>query len=117
MATQTETVMSTNASGLLSLKGDHGFYTLIGYTRPPVDGSEPRMDDLASDNPAYREIRRAKVIDVRGIEDQFTLEKNGFQFYKLPKIAGDNQVDFTNEGDPKIMSIYYAAMSQWFADV
>ena len=93
----------------------HGIQTLIGYTRPPVDGGEPSMDDLTSEHPLYRDIRSSHVYDVRGFEDQFTLETHGFQYFKLPSIPGQGVVDFENELDRNIMGIYYAGMSEWFA--
>ena len=114
MATTTTEVVQERPS-TVKLVGGHDFKTLIGYTRPPVDGSEPSMDDLASDHPTYREVRYAKVYDARGIEDQFRLQEHGFQYYKLPSIPGDGIVEFTNELDSKIMSLYYAGMSEWFA--
>ena len=113
MATQTQTI----SANLLSLPAKHDFTTLIGYTRPPADGSQPSMDDLASEHPLYRDIRKATVFDVRGSEDRFKLEEHGFRYYKLPNIPGEGVVDFTNEEDPKILGIYYAGMSQWFAQV
>lgn len=113
MEALTKTVLACDAS----LYVPHDFTTLIGYTRPPVNGGEPRMDDLASDNPTFREIRETRIRDLRGMEDGFTLEKNGFQYYKLPQVPGDGIVDFTNEGDPRILDLYYAGMATWFAKV
>ena len=113
MATITETLPAT----LQSLTGKHDFTTLIGNTRPPSDGSKPHMDDLASENPLYRDLRRATVFNVRGSENQFTLEEHGFQYYKLPDIPGAGIVDFQNENDQMILGLYYPGMAKWFAGV
>ena len=75
------------------------------------------MDDLASENPVYRDIRKAKVHDVRGQEGSFNLEEHGFQYYKLPAIPGEGTVDFHNEQDPMILGIYYPGIAEWFAGV
>ena len=93
------------------------FETLIGYTRGPADGSEPSVDDLASENPVYRDIRKAKVHDVRGQEGLFNLEEHGFQYYKLPAIPGEGTIDFHSEQDPLILGIYYPGIAEWFAKV
>ena len=95
----------------------HTFNAEIGYTLRPLDGTQPPMDDLANENPLYREVRRAKISNVRGTEHNFTLEENGFQYFKLPSIPGDGLVDFENEGDPKILELYYKGISEWFAGV
>lgn len=112
MATQTQT---TRSETLLLKNECRDFTTLIGYTLAPADGSQPRMDDLASDHPLFREVRTAAVSDVRGRENDFTLEKNGFQYFKLPEVPGEGIVDFTDENDPKIMGMYYSGMCDWFA--
>ena len=111
MATEIQTVPVK----AIPLKAGHDFTSLIGYTRPPINGSPPHMDDLATDNPLYREVRTAKIMDVRGRDEKFNLEQHGFQYFKLPQIPGDGIVDFTNEEDPKIMGVYYAGMADWFA--
>ena len=116
MATQTE--IAPLGPLTLELKagpGTRDFTTFIGYTRAPADGTEPRMDDLASDHPLYRDVREARVIDVRGSRTDFNLETHGFQYYKLPQVPGEGLVDFQDENDSKIMSLYYAGMCEWFA--
>jgi hypothetical protein len=109
------TTTADEAVQTIRVVAKHDFQTLIGYTRPPPAGGEPSMDDLASEHPLYRDVRSANVYDVRGFEDQFTLETNGFQYFKLPSIPGQGIVEFQNELDPKIMGVYYAGMSEWFA--
>lgn len=109
------TTTTDEAVQTITIVAKYDIQTLIGYTRPPADGTEPSMDDLASEHPLYRDVRSANVFDVRGFEDQFTLETDGFQYFKLPSIPGQGVVDFENELDPKIMGIYYAGMSEWFA--
>lgn len=115
MATQTQT--QTAIENSFKIKAKHDFNTLIGYTKRPLYGGEPPMDDLASENPIFRDVRKAKVVDLRGAEDKFTLEKHGFQYYKLPEIPGNGIVDFTDENDPRILQLYYPGMSEWFAKV
>ena len=55
------------------------------------------------------------MYDVRGFEHQFNLEEHGFQYYKLPHIPGEGIVYFNDEQDPTILGVYYAGMSEWFA--
>ena len=72
------TTTTANEAITIKVVAKHDIQTLIGYTRPPVDGGEPSMDDLTSEHPLYRDIRSSYVYDVRGFEDQFTLETHGF---------------------------------------
>ena len=109
------TTTADEAAQTIRVVAKHDIQTLIGYTRPRAGGGEPSMDDLASEHPLYRDVRSANVYDVRGFEDQFTLETQGFQYFKLPSIPGQGVVEFENELDPKIMGIYYAGMAEWFA--
>ena len=111
----TTTNTTTHDAGKIKLAAAHDFRTLIGYTRPPADGSEPSMDALASEHTLYRDVRNANVYDVRGLEDKFNLEEHGFQYFKLPRIPGERVVNFKNESDPKILGIYYTEMAEWFA--
>lgn len=111
----TATITVDEAIPPLKLIAKHDIKTMIGYTRPPATGGEPSMDDLASEHPLYRDVRTADVYDVRGFEDQFTLEENGFQYFKLPSIPGEGVVNFENESDPMILAVYYQGMAEWFA--
>ena len=108
MAAQKQTQMIAASS--LSIHAKHDFATLIGYTVPPADGSEPSMDDLASEHPVYRDIRQAKIDDVRGNEDRFTLDKHGSQYYKLPSIPGDGSYERERSKDSGRLLPWHVSM-------
>lgn len=92
-------------------KGD--FTTTIGYTLPPSDGVNLDMNELSLEKPQYREIRQVKLHDVRGAQQDFTLDEHGFQYYKLADVPGEGEVEFTNNEDPKIKKIHYKGMEKW----
>ena len=63
----------------------------LTYAIPPPDGSRAytRMDfdpDTASDQLRNwtEDIRKVAIEDVRGKEDEYTLDSTGFQFYRRP---------------------------------
>lgn len=93
----------------------HDFTAAVGYTVPAADGANIDMNDLSMETPAFREVRQVKVHDVRSTQEKFTLDKHGFQYYKLPSIPGAGEVDFTNNDDPKIPQVHYKGMADWFA--
>lgn len=93
----------------------HDFVTAIGYTVPAADGSNIEMDDLSLEKPAFREVRQVKIHDVRDAHEDFTLDEHGFQYFKLPDIPGEGEIDFSNNDDPNIMKIHYKGMSDWLA--
>jgi hypothetical protein len=109
------TIQGQLTSSQLSSNTKHDFTGYVGYTCAPSDGSALNMDDLARDDPLFREVRSVHVEDVRGSEDTFNLEEHGFQYFKLPHIPGDGEIDFYNEEDPSILMIHYPGMAEWFA--
>lgn len=81
----------------------HDVITTFNYYKDPGDGSSP--PSIFVDKPeTYQlpaETRSALVHDIRGTEDKFTLDKNGFQIYKHQSV----EKDFVN--DEHIKKVYY----------
>lgn len=119
--TLTETVavmaLPLGTVNMTPVKDSHDFETTIGYTRGLADGSEPSMDDLAADKPGSTDVRRVKVHDIRGMAKSPTLDVNGFQAFMMNKIPGEDLIDWNNEKDPNIRSVYYQGLGEWFAGV
>ncbi|KAF2451271.1 hypothetical protein P171DRAFT_347138 [Karstenula rhodostoma CBS 690.94] len=79
-------------------------YRLEEETSVLADGTSPETYDRVS------EPHNVTVRDVRGKEDQFTLDKNGFQFYKHVS----REKDFLD--DEKIKAEYYPETEQLLKD-
>lgn len=79
-------------------------HTVLHYHKPNEDGSPPHPTYVDRPETYDRpfEVHPVTVQDVRGKENQFTLDGNGFQFYK--NIAAEK--DFLD--DEKIKDGYYA---------
>lgn len=110
-------LMNTDDFGVEQSAKDtkHDLITTIGYTIPAADGGNIDMNDLSWEKPAYRDARQVRVHDVRGAEDHFSIDEHGFQYYKLPFIPGEREIDFANSDDPNIKDIHYKGMADWSA--
>lgn len=106
---------SANEPSYPTKDGSRDFVTQLGYTIPAADGGNISMDDLATENPTFREVRQVKIHDVRDSPEDFKLDVHGFQYHKLPSIPGEGEVDFFNHDDPKIAEIHYKGMADWYA--
>jgi hypothetical protein len=77
--------------------------TVLHYFKPNADGSPPNPTYVDKPETFYREpdSHDVTVRDVRGKEDQYALDANGFQFYKHVS----KEKDFLD--DEKIKAEYY----------
>ncbi|KAL1598002.1 low-affinity methionine permease [Paraconiothyrium brasiliense] len=82
--------------------------TVLHYFKPNADGSPPAPTYVDRPETYIREpeTHNVTVRDVRGKEDQFTLDKNGFQIYKHVS----KEKDFLD--DEKIKAEYYPETEQ-----
>ena len=84
-------------------QGTHDVFTTFNYYKDPGDGSPP-PPNIVNKPETYQqpaETRSAIVHDIRGTEDQYTLDKNGFQIYKHQSV----EKDFVD--DEHIKQVYY----------
>ncbi|KAJ4301738.1 hypothetical protein N0V90_003831 [Kalmusia sp. IMI 367209] len=86
--------------------------TVLHYYKPNEDGSPPHPTYVDKPETYFREAETHPVTvrDVAGKEDQYTLDGNGFQFYKHVS----KEKDFTD--DEKIKAEYYPETEQLLKD-
>lgn len=86
--------------------------TVLHYYKPNADGSPPHPTYVDRPETYERpfEVHPTTVRDVAGREDQYTLDGNGFQFYKHTSA----EKDFLD--DEKIKAGYYAETEQLLKD-
>jgi hypothetical protein len=86
--------------------------TILNYYKPNEDGSPPHPTYVDRPETYERPVEPHSVIvhDVRGRESDYTLDGNGFQFYRNTS----NEKDFLDE--EKIKSGYYAEVEQLLKD-
>ena len=72
------------------------------YTTPPPGRSEHNLGD---------DPRPVVVHDARGREDEFSLDKNGFQFVKYPSV----EKEF--DDDERIQNVYYPEVEKLLKEV
>ena len=104
-----QTLQSTTPS---TTSGPQDVHTVLHYYKPNADGSPPHP--TYTDRPeTYErpfEVHPATVRDVRGSENKYTLDGNGFQFYR----HSAQEKDFLD--DEQIKSGYYAETEQLLKD-
>jgi len=90
----------------------HDVETVLNYYKPNEDGSPPHPTYVERPETYDRPVEPHTVIvhDVSGQENEYTLDKNGFRFYKQTSI----EKDFVD--DDKIKSRYYAETEQLLKD-
>lgn len=84
-------------------QGTHDVITAFNYYKDPGDGGPP-PPIIVNQPQTYQqpaETHSAIVHDIRGTEDQYTLDKNGFQIYKHQSV----EKDFVD--DEHIKQVYY----------
>ena len=86
--------------------------TILKYYKPNADGSPPAPTYVDRPETYNRpsEEHNVTVRDVRGRESEFTLDGNGFQFYKHTSV----EKDFVD--DDKIKAQYYPETEQLLKD-
>jgi len=86
--------------------------TVLHYYKPNADGSPPHptYTDRPETYERPTEVHPATVRDVRGKESDYTLDKNGFQFYKHTS----EEKDFKD--DDEIKKLYYPETEQLLKD-
>ncbi|KAF7536040.1 hypothetical protein G7054_g4901 [Neopestalotiopsis clavispora] len=91
----------------------HDVDTILHYFKPNEDGSPPKPnivgDPKAFDSPTSD--HKTRITDISGQEDNFSLDKNGFQIYRHVS----QEKDFLN--DKKIKEEYYQETEQLLKDV
>ena len=87
--------------------------TVLNYFKPNADGSPPHATYVDKPETYHREnnSHNVTVRDIRGKEDQYTLDKSGFQIYKHVS----KEKDFLD--DEKIKAEYYPETEQLLKDV
>jgi hypothetical protein len=90
----------------------HHVATTLNYYKDPGDGSEPHPSYVGKPETYYRppETLDVTVHDVRGHEDQYSLDKNGFQVYSHVSL----EKDFVDE--EQIKAQYYPETEQLLKD-
>ena len=90
----------------------HDVSTQLNYYKDPGDGSEPAPSYVGKPETYERPFEPLDVVveDIRGREDQFTLDKNGFQVYRHES----KEKDFID--DDQIKSVYYPETEQLLKD-
>jgi hypothetical protein len=86
--------------------------TVLHYYKPNADGSPPRPTYVDRPETYERpsEAHPVTVRDVRGKEQDYTLDGNGFQFYKHTSA----EKDFND--DEHIKNVYYPETEQLLKD-
>lgn len=94
-------------------QGIHDVITTFNYYKDPGDGSPPPPNDVSKPESYHQpvETRSAIVHDIRGTEDQYTLDKNGFQIYKHQSVEND----FVD--DEQIKQVYYPETERLLKEV
>lgn len=93
--------------------GTQDVQTVLNYHKPNADGSPPHPSYIDRPETFDREFESHPVTvkDVRGRENEYTLDSNGFQFYRHPSVEKDFVVD------EDIKDQYYREVEQLLKDV
>lgn len=100
---QTYTPTTTSTATEAPAETKHNVPTTLNYYKDPGDGSPPAPSYVGKPDTYERPVEKLNVTvnDVRGDEDKYTLDKNGFQFY--PHESKEKDFD----DDEKIKREYY----------
>ena len=90
----------------------HHVQTTLNYYKDPGDGSEPAPSYVGKPETYERPSEALNVVvnNVRGREQDYSLDKQGFQFYKHVS----TERDF--EDDDQIKRVYYPETEQLLKD-
>ena len=91
---------------------EHNVRTTLNYYKDPGDGSEPHPSYVGKPETYERPstVFNVTVNDTRGHEQEYTLDKQGFQFYKRAS------VEKAFEDDDHIKEVYYPEVEQLLKD-
>lgn len=92
--------------------GPQDVQTVLNYHKPNEDGSPPHptyVDRPETYNRPF-ESHHTTIKDVRGRENEYSLDANGFQFYRHPSV----EKDFVD--DEQIKDQYYKEVEQLLKD-
>lgn len=94
------------------IAGPQDVQTILNYHKPNEDGSPPQPTYVDRPETYDRPVdpHPATIKDVRGRENDFSLDSNGFQFYKYPSV----EKDFLD--DEQIKDQYYKETEQLLKD-
>ncbi|KAJ4319050.1 hypothetical protein N0V94_004101 [Neodidymelliopsis sp. IMI 364377] len=100
------------ATAVSDSTGPHNVQTALNYHKPNEDGSPPHPTYVDRPETYDRPVDTHPVIvkDVRGREDQFSLDVNGFEFFK----HASAEKDFLDE--EQIKNLYYKETEQLLKD-
>ncbi|KAI1464577.1 uncharacterized protein F4812DRAFT_160087 [Daldinia caldariorum] len=103
---------ASGVSATPAVKIPHDVDTVLNYYKAPEDGSPPHPSYVDRPETYTRpaEPHQVHITDVSGREDEFTLDKNGFQFYR--HVAQEK--DFLD--DDHIKAVYYPETEQLLKD-
>lgn len=92
--------------------GPQDVQTVLNYHKPNEDGSPPHPTYVGRPETYDRpfEAHSTTVKDVRGRESEYSLDSNGFQFYRHPSV----EKDFID--DEQIKDQYYKEVEQILKD-
>ncbi|KAG9199374.1 hypothetical protein G6514_008533 [Epicoccum nigrum] len=104
-----QTIQSTRIVGS---SGPQDVYTILNFHKPNEDGSPPHATYIDRPETYDRPVEPhgVEVKDVRGRENEFSLDSNGFQFYKHQSV----EKEFLD--DVKIKDQYYKETEQLLKD-
>jgi len=99
-------------SSVPSKNAPHDVKTVLHYLKPNADGSPPKptIADRPETIPPL-EAHPVTIHDVRGNEDAYTLDKNGFQFYKHTS----KEKEFPSD-EYVVSSGYFGEMEEFLKD-
>ena len=90
----------------------HNVQTTLNYYKDPGDGSPPAPSYIGKPETYERPSEALEVVvnDIRGKEQDYTLDKNGFQIYKHASV----EKDFVD--DEHLKAVYYPEIEQLLKD-
>lgn len=111
-STPTHTPQTLQSATASKPTGPQDVQTVLNYYKPNEDGSPPHPTYVERPETYDRpfETHHATVRDVRGSDKEYTLDKNGFEFYRHTAQEKDFQ------DDDKIKDGYYAETEQLLKD-
>lgn len=95
-----------------SVISPHDVDTILNYFKPNEDGSPPHPTYVNRPETYDRPVEPhpIRVRDITGRENEFTLDKNGFQIYK--HVSDEKSF----QDDEKIKDVYYKETEQLLKD-